>query len=171
MLFGSVKQTPSRAANLPMILDKLALLDLEEHIDEVIQNIYHEKYEELRQNCGIMDWNIHQVIAWVRNLNFLHSDVESICNTLMAECIDGACLMSLSEADWTKSLNLKFTYFFLIRVIIQGWKQGPSDWTYIPREATTPIGIKNTIQNEDVLFNLLYFYCYTNSRCFVWLRS
>ena len=141
MLFGSVRQTPAHTVNLPVILDKLSLLDLEEHIDEVIQNIYHEKYEELRKSCGISDWNVHQVIAWIRSLKFLRSDAESVCDTFKAECIDGACLMSLSEADWTKYLNLKFTYFFLIRVIIQGWKQGPSDWTYFPREATTPIGM------------------------------
>lgn len=145
MLSASVKQIPAHAENLPIILDKLSLLDLEEHIDEVIQNIYHEKYEELRQNFGISDWNVHQVIAWMRSLKFLRSDAESVCNTLKAECIDGACLMSLSEADWTKSLNLKFTYYFLIRVIIQGWKQGHSDWTYFPRDPATPIGIMNSI--------------------------
>lgn len=140
MLFGSAKQTPLLAANLPIILDKLSLLDLEEHIDEVIQNIYHENYEQLRRNGGISDWNVHQVITWIRKLKFLHSDVTSVCDTLVAECVDGSCLMSLSEADWTQSLHLNFTHYFLIRLIIQGWKQGRSDWTYSPQNTATPIG-------------------------------
>lgn len=140
MLFGSNKLTPLLAANLPIILDKLSLLDLEEHIDEVIQNIYHRKYEEQRENRGISDWSVQQVIIWIRQLRFLHSDVDNVCNTLSTECVDGTCLMSLSETDWTKYLSLNFEYFFLIRIIIQGWKQGPSDWVYDPHDSATPIG-------------------------------
>lgn len=132
-------------AHLSMILDKLSLYNLEEHIDEVIQNIYHEKFEHVRKDRGIMSWKVVDVINWINSLRFIGCKAQAITEKLELECIDGYCMMTLTELDWIHTLRLDYSDFYLIRVIIQGWKLGGSDWFYSPSETSIPFG-KNSFK-------------------------
>ena len=156
--------SPKFAVELPVILDKLCMFDLEEHIDEVIHQIYHEDFDHNRYNRGVSDWGVQETVRWMQSLKFLGEESEDICNTLRKECIDGNCLMTLSEHDWVHTLKLNVVHFILVRIIMQGWKMGPSDWV-VGHAGDTPIGTNGHIPSSTRMH--LPNYIFTH-RCGVW---
>lgn len=159
MLTESCFLTPNLAAELPVLLDKLCMFDLEEHIDEVIYHIYHIDFEHNRYTRGTSDWSVLETVRWMQSLKFLGQESEDICSTLRRECIDGNCLMALTEHDWVYTLHLNPVPYILIRIIMQGWKMGPSDWEFSGSSFDTPIGMSAPhVTPHNSLFMLSLFY-------------
>ncbi len=128
-------------ANVSMILDKLSLYNLEENVDEIISNIYHDGLYRIGSANCVPDWTVNEVISWFKQLHFLGPDAQKVTDILRKECVDGYCLMSLTEKDWVSSFQLNYAYYYLIRLIIQGWKSGSSEWLFSQKDAKVPLGM------------------------------
>lgn len=157
LLTEAYLSSPNFTKELSVILDKLCMFDLEEHVDEVVCHIYHADFELNRFNRGITGWNVQETIQWMRSLKFLGQESEVICNTLRKECIDGNCLTNISEHDWIHTLKLNPMHYILIRIILQGWKKGFSDWVFTP-SANTPIG-KEHAQLHHLILSFTKYFC------------
>lgn len=134
------KTLNSFEANVSIILDKLSVYNLEENIDEIVQNIYHDGKYRVGLPNTVGDWSVNDVVDWCRQLEFLGADMQKVTDKLRSECVDGYGLLSLTEKDWVTSLQLDYAYYYLIRIIIQGWKFGSHECLYLQKDAIRPLG-------------------------------
>lgn len=137
--------TASFEANVTMILDQLSVYNLEENIDEIIRNIYHDGGHNIEVAIPVSEWSVPDVARWFNQLRFLGDDKKNVTDTLSRECIDGYCLLLLTELDWVTSLRLAYEYYYLLRIIIQGWNAGPQELLYSQKDAHVPLGTLTVI--------------------------
>ncbi len=106
------------------LAEKLAKYNLEEHLEELVENIWGERYKKTFQLGGVKGWSSSDVTAWVLSLKFLGEDSQLIAQKLEEECIDGGTLASIRGYMWTDRLKLSFPSFYMMELIFRGWALG-----------------------------------------------
>jgi hypothetical protein len=106
-----------------VILDRLSLLDLEDHLEEVVRNVCLENSWRDGDTVDVANWSVNTVCSWIKQLQLgSKHDSSEIARTLELGCVDGYTLVHLSENDWVEELKLKFSVYHIIRTIMHGWK-------------------------------------------------
>lgn len=106
------------------VMETLARYDLEEHIDEVLLNIFGQEYEENRRNRGISHWSMIALTKWLLSLKFLGSDANKLADAIEKECIDGETFEVVFLQRWNDCLDVAPCKRFLLSFILKFWRSG-----------------------------------------------
>lgn len=100
-----------------VMVDKLSMLDLEEHIDTIIMQIVRPT-----ENVAIELWTVDEVYNWVRKIDIGDEALmQRVAEILRDECVDGYTVMVVTEKEWTEHLCLDHRILQVIKIILQGW--------------------------------------------------
>jgi len=126
------------------LCEKLALYDLEEHLDEIVHNIWSDNFAEVFAARGISHWKVQDVKRWVLSLKFLGEiNGQKIAQRLEEECIDGVVLPHIYEYGWSERLGFDYKTFYLLDLIFQGWALGDRSFK-LPIATNTAAAPHNT---------------------------
>ncbi len=120
--------------------EKLALFNLEEHMDEIVQNIWGNKFSDAFLSGNTKSWDVEKVARWVGGLQFLGEKRASIAVKLREECIDGELLPKLSEYQWIEKLGIDFLSYYMMELIFHGWALGNRQFQIPTNLGTVPLG-------------------------------
>jgi hypothetical protein len=105
------------------IAQQLAQNGLENHLDEVVNNIHDPKFKDMYESKKPMHgWSVEDLIAWIMTLKFLQPHNERIAKAFERECINGIALDQIDDKMWVEVLGLDIVHHVLLRMIIDGWK-------------------------------------------------
>lgn len=107
------------------LTQKLQKYNLEAYLEEMAGTIWGAAFRDVRKAKGIGHWAPHEVGQWLRQLTCL-SESEWIATLIVNECIDGGVFMEITESEWIEELHLSSLDYFLIHLIIEGWKHDRS---------------------------------------------
>ncbi len=121
------------------LCEKLAVYDLEEHMEEIVHNIWGDEFSEVLAASCCKEWSVMDVKIWILSLKFLGGKRVEIAQNFHDECIDGVSLPLVFEYGWSERLGLNFESSYMMELIFQGWALGNKTFK-IAHELEKPIG-------------------------------
>lgn len=125
--------------DLHCVLLVLSRWNLEDAIDEVIENVFSERFIKNRLSGGLSHWSTKDVKEWLLSLKLLSAYHDQLTLQVDHECIDGEALVELvCEHRLREVLQIDYVSDLILELIVSAWRTVSRDFA-LPK--TLPISL------------------------------